>query len=59
MNIKSIISNLYCRHDWQVINNKIINVFEHQDDSIPVSTRYIEIQKCSKCSKIRKQKIKY
>lgn len=59
MNIKSIINNLYCHHDWQVIDKTIIKLFEHQDDQIPVSTRYIEIQKCSKCSKIRKQKIKY
>jgi hypothetical protein len=59
MLIENIISKLYCNHDWQVIHSEFVNVFDNEYDTLPVSHRYVEIQKCSKCSKIRKFKIKY
>ena len=56
--INSIINKLCCNHDWQVIHSEFVNVFYDEHDTLPVSHRYVEIQKCSKCSKIRKFKIK-
>lgn len=48
---------LFHRHKWKLVENHIVNVYD--GTKFPVEFKYIEIQKCEECGKIRKQIIKF
>lgn len=46
---------LFCEHNWEVVFNKSVNVFETKHDKRPVETKWVLIQRCRKCGKIEKR----
>ena len=48
---------LFHKHNWEIIERRFINVYD--DTKFPVEFKYIEIQRCKDCGKIRKQIIKF
>lgn len=48
---------LFHRHKWETVISKRIDVYA--DTEFPVEYKYIEIQRCKDCGKIRKQIIKF
>lgn len=48
---------LFHKHKWKTIDNKLVNIYD--GTKIPVEYKYVEIQKCEECGKIRKQTVKF
>lgn len=49
---------LFHKHKWELIEKRLVNVYEDGTEH-PVEYKYIEIQRCKDCGKIRKQIIKF
>lgn len=45
-------------HDWEDINRFMVDVYDSDYGGRPIYTKYIFIQRCKICNKIRKQIIK-
>lgn len=45
-------------HEWEEIEKFKINVYDSDYGSRPIYTKYVYIQRCKICNKIRKQIIK-
>lgn len=51
---------LFHRHKWELVETRLVNVYDGYDGTkLPVEFKYIEIQRCKDCGKIRKQIIKF
>lgn len=48
---------LFHRHKWETVEKTLVKVYEGTEH--PVEYKYIEIQRCKDCGKIRKQIIKF
>ena len=48
---------LFHKHNWEVIEKRLINVYDGTE--LPVEFKYVIIQRCKDCGKIRKQVIKF
>ena len=48
---------LFHRHKWELVEKRLVSVYD--GTKLPVEFKYIEIQRCKDCGKIRKQIIKF
>ena len=48
---------LFHKHNWELVESKRIDVYA--DTKFPIEFKYVEIQRCKDCGKIRKQIIKF
>jgi hypothetical protein len=48
---------LFHRHKWELVEKRLVSVYD--GTKFPVEYKYIEIQRCKDCGKIRKQIIKF
>ena len=48
---------LFHRHKWEIVEKYLVKVCAEAKD--PIEYKYIEIQRCKDCGKIRKQIIKF
>ena len=52
-----------CDHEWETVKSSTVSVYDEDMEGnrreFPVEKIYVEIQRCTKCGKIRKQSIKY
>lgn len=53
------LKHLFHVHEWEEIENFKVDVFNPNGGGRPIYTKYIFIQRCKICNKIRKQIIKF
>lgn len=53
------LKSLLCRHTWEVIHQDKISTFESETDRLPVGTKFVLIQRCPKCGKVKKTVFRY
>jgi hypothetical protein len=51
--------SLFCRHEWMKIHSKEIRKYLYEDSEMPIGRKYITVYECSKCKKLKKQKVDY
>ena len=54
------LNKIFHKHEWETFDHYTINVYSDLSSSNrPTGFKYIELQRCKKCGKIRKQIIKF
>ena len=53
------LKTLFCKHNWEVVHNKVVDVYADPTDKAPEYYEFVLIQRCTKCGKVRKSIIKY
>ena len=53
------LKHLFHVHDWEDIEHLKIDVYDIDGKGYPIYNKYVYIQKCRICNKIRKQIIKF
>lgn len=56
--IKKWFESKFHVHDWEIIENRIIKIFDGSDSDRPVTVEKVYIQRCKICNKIRQFRIK-
>lgn len=54
------IRQLFCNHQWEIVYNDRIRVFDSDLPGVkPVEFKYVTIQRCPKCGKLKKTVFRY
>lgn len=55
-----ILNRIFHKHEWETFENYTLELYNDLfTNSRPCGFKYIELQRCKTCGKIRKQVIKY
>lgn len=53
------LKRVFHQHDFETFQKEKVAVYSEYDNTIPVQYKYIELQRCKVCGKIRKQVLVY
>lgn len=50
------LKEMFCRHQWELVHKQRIDVYDGSKN--PVEYKYVYIQRCPKCGKLKKTTFK-